>query len=124
MSYKTKTNLGSRGRTNIIGSIFTQRRIPLLQNSQFRYVRTLYLISRFPQILYLYLSYQSSTRFTGTRTSKDLNCDLKVTFRSDNLLNFFNYSMDKGILTYPLNPFLENVVNLGRTSISITSQQN
>jgi hypothetical protein len=26
--------------------------------------------------------------------------------------------MDKGILSYPLNPFFENVVNLGRTSIS------
>jgi hypothetical protein len=26
--------------------------------------------------------------------------------------------MDKGILSYPLNPYLENVVNYGRTSIS------
>jgi len=65
----------------------------------------------------------SSSKFNGIRTSRHLNCDLKVTFRTDNLLTFFNYSMDKGVLKYPLNPFLENVVNHGRTSISINSQE-
>ncbi|XP_046448670.1 uncharacterized protein LOC124197333 isoform X2 [Daphnia pulex] len=60
----------------------------------------------------------SSSKFSGTRTTSKLKCDLKVTLRSDNLLEFFNYSLDKGILTYPLNPFFENIVNLGRTSIS------
>ncbi|EFX76486.1 hypothetical protein DAPPUDRAFT_306143 [Daphnia pulex] len=60
----------------------------------------------------------SSSKFSGTRATSKLKCDLKVTLRSDNLLEFFNYSMDNGILSYPLNPFFENVVNLGRTSIS------
>uniref|UniRef100_A0A0N8C276 Uncharacterized protein n=1 Tax=Daphnia magna TaxID=35525 RepID=A0A0N8C276_9CRUS len=61
----------------------------------------------------------SSSKFTGTGAISKLHCDLKVTFRSENLIKFFNYSMDSGILSYPLNPFLENVVKLGRTSVSI-----
>ena len=61
---------------------------------------------------------QSSSKFSGSRSTSKLQCDLRVTFRSDNLIKFFNYSMDKGILSYPLNPYLENVVNYGRTSIS------
>jgi len=65
----------------------------------------------------------SSAKFAGTRSTRQLQCDLKVTFRTENLLTFFDYSMDKGILKYPLHPFLENVCHLGRTSISINSQQ-
>jgi len=66
---------------------------------------------------------RSSSKFAGTRSTRQLQCDLKVTFRTENLLTFFDYSMDKGILKYPLHPFLENVCHLGRTSISINSQQ-
>lgn len=65
----------------------------------------------------------SSSKFAGTRSTRQLHCDLKVTFRTENLLTFFDYSMDKGILKYPLHPFLENVCHLGRTSISIDSQE-
>ncbi|XP_057378686.1 uncharacterized protein LOC130700717 [Daphnia carinata] len=61
----------------------------------------------------------SSSKFTGSGAMSKLHCDLKVTFRSENLINFLNYSMDSGILSYPLNPFLENVAKLGRTSVSI-----
>lgn len=48
---------------------------------------------------------------------------MKVTFRTENLLTFFDRSMTKGVLSYPLNPFLEKVVTLGSTSISINPAQ-
>nr|CAH0101935.1 unnamed protein product [Daphnia galeata] len=41
----------------------------------------------------------SSSKFSGSRSTSKLQCDLRVTFRSDNLIKFFNYSMDKGILS-------------------------
>lgn len=65
----------------------------------------------------------SSARFRGSRVTRHLNCDMKVTFRTENLLTFFDRSMTKGVLSYPLNPFLEKVVTLGSTSISINPAQ-
>ena len=56
------------------------------------------------------------------RATRQLDCDLKVTFRTENLLSFFDYSMDKGILSYPLNPYLQDVIQMGTTSVAIESQ--
>ena len=49
---------------------------------------------------------------------------MEVIIQSDNLINFFNDSMDKGIMSYPLNPALQNIANLGCTSISLNTEEN